>query len=120
MWVYSPLADEYILPWGQEKFTIKKGVNEISKEIAQAYFVFALPDEVENVKENFEEAIKVALQRWGVVIGKKFPPDVKFDDQGRIMRGTTKSTIPPRSWLAQFKLEKTREELEYGLKQEQA
>jgi hypothetical protein len=79
MWVNSPLEDTISLPWGQKKYSIKKGINEIPEMVAQAYFLYGLPDEVASDKSHFDGLQKHALLRWQMVLqDKEGPPKGEF------------------------------------------
>lgn len=108
MWVYSPKIkmgegeNEKVFPlvklgWDRKEYPIKEGINEIPEPVAQAYFLFALPENVEAIEKNWESQKRVALQRWGIAL---------------------KTSPPPAEFLAQFTLAETREGLETILKEE--
>lgn len=102
MWVFSPgeqgLPEEVRLTWARRSYPIRAGINEIPEPVAQAYFVFRLPPELENNREEYKIAIRQALLRWGMVL---------------------KSRPPEPSFLEQFRLAETREHLEKILKEEE-
>ncbi len=78
MWVYNPTEKEYNITWGRENFKIKSGINEISKEVAQKYFLRFLPDEA-MTPSNLEGLLKQSLRFFGKTIRKE--EDRKFLDQ---------------------------------------
>lgn len=73
MWVYCPYSPEElgdaknpitVLVWGGKKHDMKKGINEIPEEIAQAFFAAALPEQLEKDDKMFEKQVAMCLRRW--------------------------------------------------------
>jgi len=66
-----------VYPCHGKKNYPKKGINEIPEAIAQAYFLYGLPDEKKDDENEFAALQKHALLRWGVVLKSK-PPAGEF------------------------------------------
>lgn len=87
MWVHCPMNQrlpgdkecppEIVLTWGRKLITLRQGINEIPETVAQAFFLFGLPEELESDEKLYGEQIQVALRRWARAM-KSPPPDIDF------------------------------------------
>lgn len=78
MWIYNPTQAKYKITWGREDFIITPGVSEISKEVAQKYFLRFLPEEA-MTPSNLEGLLKQSLRHFGKNI--RIDGDKEFLDQ---------------------------------------